>query len=75
MTNSIEAPGEREAIVHFVKHEIGGAAIRMMLASGLPGGTRTQRVKNAAYADGFAKAVSVIADAISRGDHIGEQHD
>lgn len=59
---------ERAAIVQLVRSDFGAAAVRMMLAAGLPGGTRTQRVKAAAYADGFAKAVSLVADAIERGD-------
>ena len=63
---------EREAIAHFVKHEFGAAAVHMMLASGLPGGTRTQRTKNRAFADGFAKATSMIAKAIQDGDHLKE---
>jgi hypothetical protein len=60
---------EREAIVKMVKHDFGAAAVRMMLASGVPIGTRTERVKGRAFADGFARAVSVIADAIERGEH------
>lgn len=67
------AEKEREAIVAWLRHEVAGEATRMILAAGLPGGTRTQRTKNAAFADGCAHAVSMIIKAIENGDHRGEQ--
>lgn len=47
-----------------VAKEHGLAAVRMMLASGLPGGTKTQRTKSAAFADGYGVAAGDIGDAI-----------
>lgn len=62
---------ERAAIVAHIRRVIGSEATRLMIAAGLPGGTRTQRTKNAAFADGVAHAVKVIADAIEAGEHFG----
>lgn len=61
---------EREAIVAWLRREVAAEATGMMLMAALPGGTRTQRVKNRAYAEGCAHAVSMILDAIERGDHL-----
>lgn len=61
--------GEREAIADFIRKQGGAAGIRLLLGSGMPGGTRTARVKHKAFADGFCRAVTVLADAIERGDH------
>ncbi len=63
------AKAEREAIADYVRKQFGAAGVHMMLAAGMPGGTRTQRVKNAAFADGFAKAACLIAKAVEAGDH------
>lgn len=60
---------ERAAIVDYLRKQFGTAAVHLILASGMPGGTRTQRVKAAAAADGFAKAVSMMADKIESGAH------
>lgn len=65
--------GEREKIVAWLRREVAGEATRMMLMAGLPGGTRTQRVKNKAFADGCGHAVTMIINAIERGDHLKEQ--
>lgn len=68
------AEKEREAVVRWLRHEVAGEATRMILVAGIPGGTRTQRTKNAAFADGCAHAVSMIIKAIERCDHLrGEQ--
>jgi len=64
---------ETEAIVAWLRGEFGAAAVHLILMSGMPGGTRTERIKNRARADGFAKAVSMIAECIERGDHMKEQ--
>tara|TARA_B100001057_G_scaffold418770_1_gene438201 strand:- start:107 stop:328 length:222 start_codon:yes stop_codon:yes gene_type:complete len=65
-----EAMKERARVVRWLRREVGGEATRMMLAAGLPGGTRTQRTKNAAFAEGCAHAVTMILNAIERGDHL-----
>lgn len=63
------AEQERAAIVAWLRLNVAGEATRMMLMAGLPGGTKTQRVKNRSYAEGCAHAVSMVIDAIERGDH------
>lgn len=60
---------ETEQIVAWLKRDVADEAMRMMLAAGLPGGTRTQRTKNAAFADGMAHAVKMIREGIERGEH------
>lgn len=60
---------EARLILEWLRRDVGPEAIRMMLAAGLPGGTRTQRTKNAAFAEGCAHAVKMIADGIERGDY------
>lgn len=66
---------ERAAIVAWLRKSVGMEAGRMILVSGLPGGTRTQRVKNRAYAEGCAHAVTQIINAIERGAHLkGQDH-
>lgn len=61
------SPDEKRIVAHL--REFGMAAVHLMLMSGIPGGTRTQRVKAEAFADGYAKAVAQIKDAIERGEH------
>ena len=63
---------EREQIVAWLRETVGMEVTTMMLASGLPGGSRTQRVKNAAFAEGCANATRKIIAAIERGDHLKE---
>lgn len=70
MKDEATAEQERAAIVAWLRKSVGMEAGRMILASGLPGGTRTQRVKNQAYAEGCAHAVTQIINAIERGDHL-----
>lgn len=64
------AVSEREQIVAWLRNTVGPETVQMMLMAGLPGGTRTQRVKNAAFAEGCADATSKIIAAIERGDHL-----
>lgn len=66
------AEAERAAIVALCR-DMGSASVSMILAAGLPGGTRTQRVKRAAYADGYTRAIADVRDAIERGDHLKEK--
>lgn len=68
-----EREAERRAVVAWLRKTVGMEVAQMILVAGLPGGTRTQRVKNAAYADGCAHAVKMIADCIESGDHIGDE--
>lgn len=63
-----EAEKERAAVVAWLR-EKGMDAAHMILMAGMPGGTRTQRTKNAAFADGCAHTVKVIMAGIERGDH------
>lgn len=51
--------------------DAGAEAIRMMLMAGMPGGTRTQRVKNMAFAEGCSHAVKSIREAIRQADEAG----
>lgn len=59
---------ERE-IVAWLRREVGGEVTRMQLAAGLPGGTRTQRTKIAAFAEGAGHAVTSLIRAIESGSH------
>lgn len=59
---------ERARVVAILR-EFGAASVHLILSSGLPGGTRTQRTKAAAHADGFSKAVSMVKSAIEAGQH------
>lgn len=63
-------PAEREAVVAWLRRDLAAEATRMMLMAGLPGGTRTQRVKNRAFADGVGHAITSIIAGIERGDHL-----
>lgn len=60
---------EREQIVAWLRKTVGMEAGRLILASGLPGGTRTDRVKSRAFAEGCAHATKAIINAIESGDH------
>lgn len=62
--------GEREAVVAWLRRDVAAEATRMMLMAGMPGGTRTQRVKSRAFADGVGHAVTSIIAGIERGDHL-----
>lgn len=62
----------RASIARWLRRDVGAEATRMMLAAGLPGGTRTERIKRAAFAEGCAHAVSAIIAAIERGDDLQE---
>jgi hypothetical protein len=68
-----EVENERAAVVAWLRKDVSMEAVRMMLAAGLPGGTRTQRTKAAAFAEGLAHGAKSIADAIERGDHREKQ--
>jgi hypothetical protein len=57
-------------IAAWLRRDVGAEATRMILAAGLPGGTRTERTKRAAFAEGCAHAVTMILKAIERGDHL-----
>jgi hypothetical protein len=67
------AETEREAAVKWLRNEVAAEAIRMMLVAGMPGGTRTERVKAAAFAEGCAHAVTMIREALERGAHIAKE--
>lgn len=64
------AEQERALIVQWLRTDVGAEATRMILAAGLPGGTRTQRVKSAAFAEGCAHAVTMILKALESGAHL-----
>lgn len=61
---------ERVRVVEWLRKTVGAEVMRMMLSAGLPGGTQTQRAKRRAYAEGCAHAVSMILEAVERGDHL-----
>lgn len=61
---------ERAAIVAWLREDVGAEAIRMMLIAGMPGGTRTERVKRQAFADGVSHATSAIREAIEVRAHL-----
>lgn len=61
---------------------VGMEAVRMLLMSGMPGGTRTERVKAKAFAEGCMHAVKAIQDAVREADEarrvrfgLGDGHD
>ena len=56
------------AIVAWLRADVSAEAIRMMLVAGMPGGTRTERTKRAAFADGVSHATVAIREAIERGE-------
>ncbi len=60
--------GEIAEAVEWLRKSVGMEVAGMMLQAGLPGGTRTQRIKNAAFADGCAHAVKKIIAALESGD-------
>ena len=68
-TSPIEGLADAAEIVDWLRKDVGMEAIRMILMSGLPGGTRTERVKNQAFAQGCAHAVTMILQAIERGEY------
>ena len=47
-----------------IAKEHGLMAVNMILTSGLPGGTRTQRAKAQAFAEGYSQCAANIATAI-----------
>jgi len=47
-----------------IAKEHGLMAVNMILISGLPGGTRTQRAKAQAFAEGYSQCAANIATAI-----------
>lgn len=67
MTSAAE---ERASIVAWLRGDALVQAARMTLAAGLPGGTRTERVRGKAFADGTCHAISCIIAAIERGAHL-----
>ena len=54
-------PATVAAIVEWLRKDLGTEAIVMMLAAGMPGQKRTQRTKDMAFADGFARCVALAA--------------
>ncbi len=64
---------EREQLANWLRRHGGGAAVHLTLAAGMPGGTRTERVKRRAFAEGFGRAVTVIREAVERGDPWNEE--
>ena len=64
---------ESEKQIVAMLKQYGMAAVQLILASGLPGGTRTQRTKASAFAEGYSKAVAQIKDAIERGEHRNQE--
>lgn len=62
-----------EMIVRWLRKEVGPEACRMILVAGMPGGTRTQRVKMVAFADGCSHAIKSIVEALERGDHLKDK--
>jgi hypothetical protein len=68
MTAPSSPTQEEREIVAWLRKGVGMEAGRMILMSGLPGGTRTQRVKDRAFAEGCAHAVTCILKAIESGE-------
>jgi hypothetical protein len=64
---------ETKRIVEWLRKEVGPEACRMILVAGMPGGTRTQRVKMAAFADGCSHAIKSIVEALESGDHLKDK--
>jgi len=64
---------ERAAVVAWLRGPVTGEALRLLLSSGMPGGTRTQRVKNAAFAEGLAHAIKSIVAGIEAADHLTDR--
>lgn len=61
---------EEERIVAWLRSDVLAEAVRMSLAAGLPGGTRTERVRARAFADGSCHAISCIISAIESDAHL-----
>ncbi|MDB5412625.1 MAG: hypothetical protein JWR10_960 [Rubritepida sp.] len=62
-TRSITADQDRTALLAHCA-AAGLRAVSMRLLAGMPGGSRTDRIKARAFADGYAKAAADIAEAI-----------
>ena len=69
MTPEVTLTEDELRIVEWLRREMAGEVTQLMLMAGLPGGTRTQRTKNSAFAKGCGHAVTVLIDAIERGEH------
>lgn len=75
MTTTPEHEAERAAIVAWLRRDVGGEATRLRLAAAMPGGTRTERTKAAAFADGIMHAVGMMLKAVERGDYRSKAND